>query len=346
MLKRKSVLIGISLILIMTLSAFYWHKASSDEFIVPFGLPPVPWPEDNPYSQEKADLGKLLYFDKRLSTNGTISCATCHSIPRAFADPLPISEGIEGRRGTRHAPTVINAAYQEYQFWDGRAASLEEQAKGPIGNPHEMTLVDDVHEAHRQCHERIRSIPGYRKMFKDVFGNEECSIDDIAKAIATFERTVLSGNAPYDHYKAGDKTALTAEQIRGYELFHKTGCILCHFGPSFSSGIFNNIGIGMDEKNPDLGRYSINHDTKDWGAFKVPTLREVEHTYPYMHDGSLKTLEEVIDYYDKGGTPNKNLHHAVRKLNMTEKDKQDLKAFLEALSGEGWQHFKEPETFP
>lgn len=317
-----------------------------DELVIPLGLPPIKWPADNPYSKKKAELGRLLYFDKRLSSDGTISCATCHSVPRAYTDHRKLAQGILGRNGSRHTPTIINAAYQKILFWDGRAASLEEQSKGPIGNNHEMTLSTTPHEAHQQCRDRIKKIEGYRTLFKEVFDNDECTIDEIAKAIATFERTVISGNSPYDRYKAGDKSAMTAQQIDGYKVFIKSRCITCHGGPIFTFDQFFNIGVGMDATNPDLGRYNITHEEKDRGSFKTPTLREVAHTYPYMHDGSLRTLEEVIDYYDKGGIPNSNLNPLIHPLNLSKKDKKDLLAFLHALNGEGWQHFKEPKKFP
>lgn len=315
-------------------------------FTPPLGLPKIPWPKDNPYSKRKAEVGKLLYFDKRLSSDATISCASCHNIPRAFADRRPLSQGIKGQWGSRHAPTVINSAYEKKLFWDGRASSLEEQAKGPIANTKEMSLVDDAHLAHKQCEERIKKIPGYCELFQEVFGNNNCSIDEIAKSIATFERTIVSGNSPYDRYMKGDKTAMTQEQIYGFAVFKKVGCANCHAGPLFTDGRFLNIGIGMDSPNPDTGRYEITKDEKDWGAFKVPTLREAEHTYPYMHDGSLKTLEQVVDYYDKGGNPNKNLHPLMVPLNLSDKDKKALVSFMKALSGEGWQHFTAPHIFP
>ena len=313
---------------------------------IPLGLPPIPWPADNPYTPEKAELGRILYFDKRLSSDGTISCATCHQVTRAFTDNKSLSEGILGQLGTRHAPTVINSAYQKYYFWDGRASTLEEQCKGPIGNPKEMTLADDAHEAHRQCEERIKKIDGYKVLFKQVFGNEECTIDNVAQAISTFERTILSGNSPFDRYQAGDKKALTQEQIHGYKIFIKSGCAFCHSGPNFSDDSFANIGIGMNVPNPDPGRYDVTKKKKDWGAFKVPTLRELPKTYPYMHNGVLMTLEDVIEYYNRGGLRNANLHPRMRPLNLSEEDKQALLSFLESLSGEGWQHFGVPEKFP
>lgn len=320
--------------------------SAKEELTVPLGLPPIPWPANNPYSKKKADLGRLLYFDKRLSSDGTISCGTCHSIPHAFTDRKPVSTGIHGHQGTRHSPTVINSAYQKSYFWDGRAATLEDQCKGPIANPMEMTAIADATKAHEECHIRVKAIKGYRTLFKEVFGNDDCSIGDIAKAIATFERTVLSGNSPYDRYKAGDKTAMTAEQIEGYHVFRKSGCADCHSGFNFTDGRFLNIGVGMDKPNPDPGRYGITHYPSQMGAFKVPTLRDVENTYPYMHDGSLKSLEEVVDYYDKGGLPNPHLNPLIRPLHLTAKEKKALVNFMKALSGEGWQHFKEPEQFP
>lgn len=313
---------------------------------VPLGLPPIPWPAGNPYDKKKAELGRLLYFDKRLSSDGTVSCATCHMIQDAFADHLPLAVGIKGREGQRNSPMVINSAYLTHLFWDGRALSLEEQCKGPIANPKEMTLLDDAHEAHEECHKQIMKIKGYAALFKEVFHCDLCSIDDVAKAVATFERTVLSGNSKFDRYVAGDKTAMNAEEIQGLHVFKKAGCVNCHNGPHLTDGRFLNIGVGMDLPNPDLGRYLVTKDKKDWGAFKVPGLREVALTFPYMHDGSLKTLEDVVDYYDKGGTPNPNLHPLVKPLHLSEAEKKALVSFMKALNGEGWQNIKQPEKFP
>lgn len=319
---------------------------SAETITPPLGLPEVPWPKDNPYTKEKADLGRLLYFDKRLSSDGTVSCATCHNAPCAYSDCKQIAIGIDGEKGNRRTPTIINSAYLPLLFWDGRASSLEEQCKGPIANTNEMSKTKDVHEAHQQCAERVRAIHGYCILFKQAFGSDHINMDMIAKAIATFERTILSGNSAYDRYKAGDVKALTQEQIEGFKLFKQKGCINCHGGFDFADERFMNIGIGMDAEKPDLGRYDITHDKKDWGAFKVPTLRESAMVGPYMHNGSLETLEEVIDYYDKGGTPNPNLHPLMRPLNLSENDKKALISFLHSLNGEGWQHFQEPTQFP
>lgn len=315
----------------------------------PLGLPPIFWPEDNPYTPEKAELGWLLYFDKRLSSDNTVSCATCHEPAKAFTDSSPVSTGIGGQKGGRSAPTVINRAYTLLQFWDGRASSLEEQAKGPLANPLEMTIVEVADEAHLAVVKRINDIPGYVDRFRKVFGDGDITIDLVAKAIATFERTVLSGNAPYDRYQAGDKSAMSEAQVRGMNVFFKKAeCDACHIGFNFSDESFMNIGIGMDKPNPDLGRFLISKREEDKGAFKTPTLREIEHTAPYMHDGSLKTLEEVIEHYDKGGIKNPYLSEKMKPLNLTDQEKADLIAFLKALSGEGWQHIKapKPEEFP
>lgn len=318
----------------------------AESYSAPLGLPPIPWPDDNPYSEKKAALGKLLYFDKRLSADGTVSCASCHGLSKAFADHDKVSTGVYGRQGSRNSQTIINAAYHPLLFWDGRAKSLEEQCKGPIANILEMSESSDPHIAHFQCQERVKRIKGYLPLFKEVFGKENIDIDDIAQAIATFERTILSGNSPYDKYAAGDKTALSAEQIDGYRIFRHVGCNNCHFGPTFSDERFLNIGVGMDAQNPDLGRYEITQDKKDWGAFRVPILRDVANTPPYMHDGSLKNLDEVVEYYNTGGIKNANLHTLMRPLNLSEKDKKNLVAFLEALNGEGWEHVTEPKELP
>jgi cytochrome c peroxidase len=314
---------------------------------IPQGLVPIFWPKENPYSPAKAELGWLLYFDKRLSADGTVSCATCHDPKFAFTDGAAFSKGIRGQLGGRSAPTVINRAYSLEQFWDGRAKTLEEQAKGPIANPVEM---DFSHEACEKC---IGGIEGYRKRFKDVFGTEKVTIDQIAQAIATFERTVLSGNSPYDKFKAGDKNALSESQKRGMEIFFSNNarCDSCHEGVNFTNGKYANVGIGADKPMPDVGRYAISKQDDDKGAFKTPTLREIANTAPYMHDGSLKTLDDVVEHYNKGGV-NKagmkppGLHPDVRPLNLKDQEKKDLVEFLKALSGEGWQHIKAPERLP
>ena len=316
-----------------------WAQATPPK--TPLGLPPLSWPRDNPYSAAKVELGRYLYFDSRLSADETVSCASCHEPQLAFTDGTPVSTGIKAQKGGRSAPTVINRAYSLAQFWDGRAGTLEEQAKGPIANPIEMGMTHDA------AVERLKGIAGYRTLFAKAFGTDGIDIDRAAKAIACFERTVLSGNAPYDRYKRGDQNAMTAGQVRGMNVFfEKAKCDQCHEGANFTLNAYSNLGVGTDKPEPDVGRYAVTHDPRDWGTFKTPTLREIEHTAPYMHDGSLKTLEEVVDFYNKGGIPNKNLDANMKMLHLSEADRKDLVEFLKALSGEGWQQIKAPANFP
>jgi cytochrome c peroxidase len=337
----------IHLMLFLASSVALDADEKKDPFPIPLGLPTLHWPEDNPYSKEKAELGRLLYFDKRLSADNSVSCATCHSISKGFTDNKTVSDGIYGNKGTRNAPTVINSGYERLLFWDGRADSLEEQCKGPLANNKEMAHADTAHEAHMQCQKRVQEIEGYQNLFKSVFG-DDCSMDLIAKAVATYERTVLSGESAYDLYMTGvDKTKMSDEALQGLKVFRKSGCANCHAGPLFSDGRFLNIGIGMDAEEPDLGRYVITKEEKDYGAFKVPTLRDIEHTFPYMHDGSLGSLEAVVDYYDKGGIHNKNLHPLLKEpLHLSESDKKALVVFMKSLNGHGWEHLTEPMEFP
>ena len=316
-------------------------KPAASEITVPLGLLPVQWPTENPYSKEKVELGRLLYFDRRLSLDGTVSCATCHHPKFAFTDGSAVSTGIKGQKGGRSAPTVFNRAYSLAQFWDGRAATLEAQAIGPMANPIEMG------NTHAGLVANLKKIPGYKALFKNVFGTEEFTIEHVGMAIATYERTVLSGNSPYDRFKAGKKNAMTAEQIRGLDVFvNKAKCDQCHEGINFTTNAYHNLGVGMDKPKPDEGRFVVTKNPADWGAFKTPTLREIANTSPYMHDGSLKTLREVVDFYDKGGIPNKNLDEKLKPLHLTDQDKNDLVAFLKALSGEGWQNAAVPTKFP
>lgn len=313
----------------------------------PLGLPPVQWPEDNPYSAAKVELGRFLFFDTRVSSDGSTSCATCHSPEKAFTDGAPVATGIGGQKGGRSAPTVINRAYSTQQFWDGRAATLEEQAIGPIANPIEMTSHKSAAEAHDACVARLKAVPTYVTLFEKAFGSKAITIDHVGKAIATFERTVFSGNSPFDKYNNGDTRAMNESQIRGMKLFFgRVACDACHLGFNFTDGSYVNIGVGMDKPNPDLGRYAVSKREEDRGAFKTPTLRDIEHTGPYMHDGSMKTLEEVVEHYNKGGIRNPQIDQRMKPLNLSEQDKKDLVAFMKALSGEGWQHIKAPKEFP
>ena len=313
----------------------------AQDITVPRGLLPIQWPKDNLYSKAKWELGRTLYYDPRISADNSVSCASCHAPKFGFTDGQAVSAGIKHQLGGRSAPTVINRAYSALQFWDGRALTLEEQAGGPMANPIEMG------HTHEGVCQRLAAIPGYRKMFEAAFNTDEITIDRVTKAIATFERTVLSGNSPYDRYKAGDHKALTATQVRGMDVFiNKAKCDTCHEGINFTVNAYHNLGIGTDKPDPDPGRFAISKNPKDWAAFKTPTLREVANTAPYMHDGRFKTLDEVVDFYDKGGIPNKNLDEAMKPLHLNVQDKKDLVEFLKALSGEGWQHLGPPAKFP
>lgn len=297
---------------------------------VPLGLPPVPVPKDNPLTPEKIALGKKLYFDKRLSKDGTISCATCHDPEMAWTEHEPTSTGIGGQVGGVNSPTVINAAYATRQFWDGRAKDLEEQALGPIENPIEMGHDLDV------LVKQLQEIPEYKEGFQKVFGSE-VTRDGIAKAIASFERTVLSGNSPYDQFQDGKTDALSEAQKRGMDLFEDLNCATCHRPPLFSNYAFYNAGIGMDKQEPDQGRKAVTGRDRDLGKFRVPMLREVASTGPYYHDGSVKTLEEAVAVMTGGGKDNPNLSTLLRTLRdekITAQDRADLVEFLKALSGE------------
>ncbi len=313
-------------------------SAVSSNAAEPLGLEPLKVPQDNPQTPEKIALGKQLYFDKRLSKDDTVSCASCHDPKLGFSNGERFATGVGGAKGGRSAPSVINSAYYRQQFWDGRAASLEEQALGPIANPVEMALPVE------QAVAKLNKIDGYRKSFQKVFGTD-VTADGIAKAIAAYERTVLSGNAPFDKFEAGDKSALSEEAQHGRKLFFgKANCSACHSGPNFSDGGYHNIGIGMDAKEPDRGRVEISKLGGDTGAFKTPTLREIARTAPYMHDGSLATLEDVIDHYDKGGIQNEFLDEELFELRLTPVEKSALVTFLkEGLSSPDYPDHKAPE---
>lgn len=296
----------------------------------PLGLPPVPIPDDNPMTADKVALGRMLYFDTRLSKDGTTSCATCHDPTMAWAEHAPTSTGIKGAVGPVNSPTVINAAYATSQFWDGRAASLEEQALGPIENPIEMGHNLD------ELVKQLSEIPGYVEQFQKVFGTSVTK-EGIAKAIAAFERTVLSGNSPYDRFvELNQQDALTDAQKRGWKLFDEH-CSVCHTPPLFSNYRFFNAGIGMDKDPPDQGRKSVTGDDSDLGKFRVPALREVANTAPYFHDGSAATLEEAVALMASGGKDNPQLSpmlKAIREAKLSDQDQKDLVEFLKALSGE------------
>jgi len=321
----------------------------------PKGLPPLLAyvPPSNPLTKAKIELGKQLYFDPRVSLDGTVSCATCHNPNKGWTDGMKTSTGIDGQVGGRNAPTVLNTVYGKTMFWDGRAPSLEGQAQGPVQNPIEMGK-----QSYKEIIERLRKISGYREQFQKVFGSD-VTLDGFAKAVAAFERVAaLTGNSAYDKYNGGDMNALTESQKRGMVLFglrlspddefktdvtlKKADCTSCHVGFNFTDEQFHNLGVGWDEKAKkmtDPGRLAIDaigaKNPANYGAFKTPTLRDITKTGPYMHDGSMKTLEEVVEHYNKGGNPNPALDKDIRKLNLTDQEKKDVVEFMKALTGEG-----------
>ncbi len=299
-------------------------------------------PADNPLTARKVELGRLLFYDKRLSKNDTIACVSCHLPDKGFTDGKRVSTGINKLKGDRSAPASINRLYSKGQFWDGRAETLEDQSIGPFVNPVEHGFIN-----HDEMVAKMKKIPGYRKLFQEVFGRE-IVIEDVGKAIASFQRTILSGNSAVDKFDlGGDEKALSESAQRGLELFRgKARCTRCHSGFNFSDEKFHNLGIGWDTNTVDLGRYMVTKNAEDIGAFKTPTLREIARTAPYMHDGRFKTLEEVVNFYNQGGIKNPHQDNTIIPLELTEQEKQDVVALLKSLNGEGWQHVTAPKAFP
>jgi cytochrome c peroxidase len=293
----------------------------------------APAPADNPTTAAKVELGKMLYFDPRLSSTGTVSCFSCHNVMEGGDDHMTTSAGVHGLKGGRNAPTVWNAAFHSVQFWDGRAPSLEEQAKGPPVNPIEMGMpnLDAVID-------RVRHIPGYKPYFEKAFGaGDVVTMDNAAKAIAAYERTLVTPGSAYDLHVQGDKKALTAQQVKGMETFAAAGCMSCHQGPAFNGPALP-AGTGFFMKFPtyptsvytvkykltdDPGRASVTKDPADAGMWRVPTLRNLTYTAPYMHTGTVKTLPEAVRVM------------AATQLDKTlsEAEAAEIVAFLESLTG-------------
>jgi cytochrome c peroxidase len=298
------------------------------EFYEP--LPKMKHPANNPWSREKENLGKILFFDPRLSGSNWISCLTCHNPGLGWGDGLPRPLGHGQKELDRHSPTIINSGYFESQFWDGRAKSLEEQALGPIGSHVEMR------QNLKELEKELAAIPGYVRLFKKVFPKERIREVTIAKAIGTYERSVVSKNAPYDKYFAGDKTAMSASALNGMKLFFGKGkCSICHNGPAFTDSGFHNIGVKQHGPlKEDLGRYNVTKDDFDKGAFKTPGLRHITRSAPYMHDGSEDTLEQVVEFYDRGGDVAENRSPFITPLELSKQEKKDLVEFMKALEGE------------
>lgn len=292
-------------------------------------LPSVPIPSHNLQFDSKVELGKFLFFDPRLSKDKSVSCASCHVPADGFADPRQFSLGVGGKQGGRNAPPAMNAAYNHLQFWDGRAGSLEEQALGPIQNPIEMA------ETLNGVVTKLRKVKVYQARFQAVFG-EDVSAEGIAKAIAAFERSLISTNSPFDRFIAGDKTALLESAQRGLDLFQgKARCVLCHNGPNFTDNKFHHIGVPQTGPlKEDVGRYAVTKREADRHAFKTPSLRSVALTAPYKHTGGFKTLDEVVDFYNSGGKAVPGKDAFMSALNLTDQEKKDLVEFMNSLTGE------------
>lgn len=311
---------------------------------VPLGLedPAVYIPADNPQTSKKIELGRLLFFDKRLSKTNTVACANCHMPGLAFTDGQAVSMGINRLQGGRSAPTAINRVYSKVQFWDGRAQTLEEQSTGPFINPVEHGFLD-----YDEMTSKMKKVSGYRQLFQEVF-HDEITEKNIGKAIASFQRTLISGNSPADRFDfGGEEQALNDAAKRGLELFRgKARCTRCHSGFNFTDEKFHNLGIGWDTNTVDLGRYMVTKNPEDIGAFKTPTLREISRTAPYMHDGRFGSLEEVVAFYNQGGIQNPHQDNTIIPLELTEVEQQDVVSFLRSLNGEGWQQVTAPIEFP
>jgi cytochrome c peroxidase len=311
--------------------------------------------EKNPLTRAKIELGRQLYFDPRLSADSTVSCASCHSPTEGYSANTKTGVGIRGQKGGRNSPVSFNRILSGPQFWDGRADSLEAQAVGPIQNPIEMGFT------HEGVVKRLGEMPVYKKQFEKIFG--ELTIDRVGQAIAAFERVLVTAPSPYDHQEqfqsfaaldaddiaedpdlaakyAAAKAAVEAQPMsdeakRGREIFfsEKGNCTACHVGANLADENYHNIGIGMESPEPDVGRFAVTKDPADTGAFKTPTVRNVALTAPYMHDGSVATLEEVVEWYDKGGHPNPHLSAKIRPLKLSAEEKADLVAFMKACTG-------------
>ncbi len=306
----------------------------------------VPQPKNNKLTPERIELGKLLYFDRRLSKDDEISCATCHHPKHGWSDEVPTSKavGYDGRVGPRNSPVILNAAYQRHQFWDGRVRSLEQQAVGPMSTDVEMNMPLDELVA------KLNKIQGYVTLFEKAYPGEGLTKETLAKAVASFERTVVSTESPFDKYVKGDKNAISEVAKEGFALFKgKAHCIDCHDGWNFTDGSFQNIGLNDGElQGKELGRYNVKNRAAWYGVFKTPTLRDVTKSYPYFHDGSVKTLEEATVLCASGGRYEngvRNKSDAMKNRNLTHEEVLKVVEFMKSLTGPDID-LKIPTQFP
>jgi cytochrome c peroxidase len=284
-------------------------------------------PADNPMTPEKVALGRQLFFDERLSIDGSKSCYSCHVCEHGLTDGLPKAIGAGNKQLTRSSPTLWNIGYHKEFYWDGRSGSLEKQAMaawtgGNMG----------VGEKTADIVGKINALQGYKSQFQKVF-QSDATPDNIMKAIAAYERTIISGNTAWDRWKAGDKSALSESAVRGWNIFQAIKCNNCHDGVLFTDQQYHNVGIGMDAKEPDVGRFKVSNKPEDTGAFKTPTLRDIAKSAPYFHDGSAKTLEEAVDIMLAGGKPNDHLDKKnLQAHKLLPEQREDLLNFLRSLS--------------
>ncbi len=322
---RTAILIS----LVLSIAAFSSVQAADWQ-----ALPDkAPAPADNPTTAAKVELGKMLYMDPRFSSTGTVSCNTCHNIMEGGDDSRTVSMGVHGKTGARNAPTVWNSAFHSVQFWDGRAPLLEDQAKGPVANSVEMGM-SDVDTAM----DRVRAIPGYKPYFDKVFGKDGMTVDNAAKAVAAFERTLITPNSAYDRYVKGDKQAMTAQQVKGMNTFAATGCTACHSGAAFNGptmpqgqGFYakfptfsDNAYVTKYKLDQDKGREAVTGKVADANMFRVQTMRNITDTAPYFHNGSVNDLSEAVRVMAK----------TQLNTDMSNADVADVVAFLGALTGE------------
>jgi len=309
---------------------------SLKKWILP-NVPPVP--ADNALTPARIDLGKKLFFDTRLSGHGNMSCATCHNPQFGWSDGLPVGVGERGEKLARATPTIFNSGFNILQMWDGRKKSLEEQAMGPMETMAEMNMDTT------KLFGWLNQSEGYTKLFAAAYPGMPINADTLSKAMASFERTVISNHTRFDQWVAGKKDALSSDEIKGFALFidpNKANCSACHAGPNFTDSSFHNIGLASyGKENPDLGRYGQKPLALMKGAFKTPTAREIVNTAPYFHDGSAATIDQLIDFYDRGGEVKTNLSPNIHELHLSVQEKSQLRAFLISLSGD-----PQPFTLP
>ncbi|MFT4578756.1 MAG: cytochrome c peroxidase [Nitrospinales bacterium] len=296
------------------------------EAIIYEPIPEITYPDNNPWSKTKEDLGRKLFFDPILSADNSISCSSCHLPEKFWTDGLPVSVGIRNQVLTRNSPSILNTGFQKTLFWDGRAKSLEEQALMPIQDKSEMN------QGLEELMAELKSYPDYREMFESAFSNSEITPERLAMAIATFERTLVTSKTAYDLYWQGEKDAMSSAAIRGMDLFSgKAKCSICHSGPFFTDHQFHNISFTKNKNKQDEGRKRVTLETFHDGAFKTPGLRGITSTGPYMHDGALTSLKSVIEFYDQGGISSKRKSPFISPIGMSDNEKNDLLEFLKTL---------------